>query len=117
MTGSCTIYRWGRQFTGSEEFDEAYVPFFGAFGAAWDDAMLARWCASPLGTLWPEWMRRLSRRVVAGPSPAGCGAAAVDRHRLAKSGSALRDIREIRQRLVTDSYFDRSRRSPQHADH
>jgi hypothetical protein len=30
------------------------VPFFGAFGAAWDDAMAARWSANPLGVLWPE---------------------------------------------------------------
>jgi hypothetical protein len=49
-----TIYRWGWQFTGSEGLDEAYVPFFGAFGAAWDDAMAARWSANPLGMLWPE---------------------------------------------------------------
>ena len=27
---------------------------FGAFGAAWDDAMVARWSANPLGMLWPE---------------------------------------------------------------
>jgi len=30
------------------------VPFFGAFRAAWDDAMVARWSANPLGMLWPE---------------------------------------------------------------
>jgi len=24
------------------------------FGAAWDDAMVARWSANPLGMLWPE---------------------------------------------------------------
>jgi hypothetical protein len=30
------------------------VPFFGAFGAAWDDAMVARWSANPLGMLSPE---------------------------------------------------------------
>jgi hypothetical protein len=30
------------------------VPFFGAFGAAWDDALVARWSANPLGMLWPE---------------------------------------------------------------
>ena len=30
------------------------MPFFGAFGAAWDDAMVARWSANPLGMLWPE---------------------------------------------------------------
>jgi hypothetical protein len=27
---------------GSERLDVAYAPFFGAFGAAWDDAMVAR---------------------------------------------------------------------------
>ena len=35
--GGWTIYRWGWQFTGSEGLDEAYVPFFGTFGVAWDD--------------------------------------------------------------------------------
>ena len=30
------------------------MPFLGAFGAAWDDAMVARWSANPLGMLWPE---------------------------------------------------------------
>ena len=30
------------------------MPFFGVFGAAWDDAMVARWSAHPLGMLWPE---------------------------------------------------------------
>ena len=30
------------------------MPFFGAFGAAWDDALVARWSADPLGMLWPE---------------------------------------------------------------
>jgi hypothetical protein len=39
---------------GSEGLDEAYVPFFGALGAAWDDAMVARWSANSLGMLWPE---------------------------------------------------------------
>jgi hypothetical protein len=28
--------RFGYQFTGSEALDQAYVPFFGAFGASWD---------------------------------------------------------------------------------
>ena len=42
------------EFSGSQALDEAYVPFFGAFGAAWDDAMVARWSADPLGMLWPE---------------------------------------------------------------
>ena len=52
--GNWTIYRCGWQFTDGEGLDEAYVPFFGAFGAAWDDAMVACWSASPLGMLWPE---------------------------------------------------------------
>ena len=30
------------------------VPFFAAFGVAWDDAMVARWSANPLGMLWPQ---------------------------------------------------------------
>jgi hypothetical protein len=29
--------------------DEAYVPFFGAFGAAGNDAMVARWNGIPRG--------------------------------------------------------------------
>jgi hypothetical protein len=53
-TRSWSIYRWGSRFAGSERPDEAYVPFFGAFGAAWDDAMAARWSANPLAMLWPE---------------------------------------------------------------
>jgi hypothetical protein len=40
-TASWTIYRWGWQFTGSQGFDDAYVPFFGTFGAAWEDGMVA----------------------------------------------------------------------------
>jgi hypothetical protein len=51
-TGGWSIYRWDWQFSGSQALDEAYVPFFGAFGAAWDDAMVARWSANPLGMLW-----------------------------------------------------------------
>jgi hypothetical protein len=30
------------------------MPFVGAFGAAWDDAMVARWSADSLGMLWLE---------------------------------------------------------------
>jgi hypothetical protein len=30
------------------------VPFVGAFGAPWDDAMVARWSDNPLGMQWPE---------------------------------------------------------------
>jgi hypothetical protein len=50
---------WARQFTGSEGLDEACVPFFGTFGAGWDDAMVARWSAQPLG-MWDQ--RRPARR-------------------------------------------------------
>ncbi len=53
-TGGWSIYKWGWQFFGSQALDEAYVPLFGAFGAAWDDALVARWSADPLGLLWPE---------------------------------------------------------------
>ena len=53
-TAGWTICRWGWQFAGSEGLDEAYVPFFGAYGAPRDDAMVARWSANPLGMLWPE---------------------------------------------------------------
>ena len=53
-TGSWSIYKWGWQFFSSEALDQANVPFFGAFGAPWDDAMVARWSANPLGMLWPE---------------------------------------------------------------
>jgi hypothetical protein len=31
----------GWQFFSSEELDQAYVPFFGACGAAWDGPMIA----------------------------------------------------------------------------
>ena len=44
----------GWQFFSSEALDEAYVPFFGAFGAAWGEAMVGRWSVNPLGMLWPE---------------------------------------------------------------
>jgi hypothetical protein len=49
-----TVCRWGWQFSGTQEVDEAYVPFFGAFGADWDNSVALRWSASPLGMLWPE---------------------------------------------------------------
>jgi hypothetical protein len=57
--GGWTIYRWGWQFTGSEGLDEAYVPIFGAFGAAWDDGMVAHWSANPSACSGRRWMRRL----------------------------------------------------------
>jgi len=42
---------WGWQFTASQALDEVYVPFFGPFGAAWEDATVARWSPTPLGPL------------------------------------------------------------------
>jgi hypothetical protein len=45
---------WGWQFSGSQALDEAYVPLFGACGAAWDDTMVARWSATPHAMLWLE---------------------------------------------------------------
>jgi hypothetical protein len=55
------------------------VLFFGAFGAAWDDAMAARWSAHPLATLWPE----MDAAFVAagGGAAASHGAAAGGHHR------------------------------------
>jgi hypothetical protein len=41
-TGSWTIHHRAWQFSGSQALDEAYVPLFAAFGAVWDDAMVAR---------------------------------------------------------------------------
>ena len=42
-TGGWTLHRWGWQVSTGQAPHEAYVPFFGAFGAAWDDATVARW--------------------------------------------------------------------------
>ena len=47
MASTPLLLRWGIH----DCLDEAYVPFFGAFGIAWDDAMIARWSANPLGML------------------------------------------------------------------
>jgi hypothetical protein len=57
-TGGWTIYRWGWQFTGSEALDEAYVPFFGAFGAAWTTAWSP--AGAPIRSVCcgRRWMRR-----------------------------------------------------------
>jgi hypothetical protein len=57
-TGSWTIYKSGWQFSGSQALDEACVPFFGAFGAAWDDGMVARWSANPSRCSGRKWMPR-----------------------------------------------------------
>jgi hypothetical protein len=50
-TGSWSIHRWGWQFAFSQQVNQAHVPYFGAFGAAWDDAMDACWSANPFGML------------------------------------------------------------------
>jgi hypothetical protein len=50
---------------GSEVPDCAYVPFFGAFGAAWD--IVASWSANPLGCSGRSRMRRSCHRVTAVP--------------------------------------------------
>jgi hypothetical protein len=44
------LLRWGIH----DCLDEAYVPFFGAFGAARSDAMTARLRGNRLGIFWPE---------------------------------------------------------------
>ena len=103
-TGSWPLYRFGYQFTGSEALDEAYVPFFGAFGAAWDDAMVARWSANP------------ARHAVAGDGcgvrgggrwwrgPAGRGAAAGGHHRCWLGGiCGGESIRRVARRYVHDA--------------
>jgi hypothetical protein len=52
------IYRWGWQFIGSEGLDEACVPFLGAFGAAWDDGMVATGVSTRSGYSGRRWMLR-----------------------------------------------------------
>jgi hypothetical protein len=47
-----TIYRWGWLFLGRRSTRPTFLSS-GAFGAAWDDAMVVRWSANPLGMLWP----------------------------------------------------------------
>jgi hypothetical protein len=63
------------QFCGSHALDEAYVLSVGAFGAAWDDGMVARWSANPLGMLWPEMDAALATSGGENGGPAGRGAA------------------------------------------
>jgi hypothetical protein len=46
--------QFSRRSSTHDCLDEAYVPFFGAFGTARDDAIIARWSANPLAMLWPE---------------------------------------------------------------
>jgi len=49
----------------------------GAFGVAWDDAIVARWSADPLGMLWPEmdapFERRMAIEAAADPGAAAGG--------------------------------------------
>jgi len=73
-TGSWSIYKW-RCST------RPTCRNFGAFGAAWDDAMVARWRANPPAMLWPERgasFGDLGRRKC---GPAGNGEAAGAHHR------------------------------------
>src|SRR5918995_7431397 len=52
QAAGAAVRRWpAHQHRGHRQ---AYVLLFGAFGAARDDAMVARWSANPLGMLWPE---------------------------------------------------------------
>ena len=57
--------QFSRRWSIYDCLDEAYVSFFGAVPAAWDDAMVARWSANSLGMPWPERMRRSRRRMAA----------------------------------------------------
>lgn len=50
-TGAWSLHRFGWQFLTSQTLKQVDVPFFGAFGAAWDDDLVARWSAEPLGML------------------------------------------------------------------
>jgi phage terminase large subunit-like protein len=47
------------------------VPFFGAFDVAWDEAMVARCSANPLGMLGPELGARMAANVAVAQDPAG----------------------------------------------
>jgi hypothetical protein len=83
-----TIPRWGWQFSTSQALDEAYVPFFGAFGTAWDDAMVARWSANPF------W------HALAGD---GCGVG---------SGGWAEAARQIRRWAPYEAYASKNRGTP-----
>ena len=75
----------GWQFYRYKLIDEVYVPFFGALGAAWDDAMVARWSVNPVGMLWPE-MNAAFVTSGGGMGPAGHSAASGGHHRQAGGG-------------------------------
>jgi hypothetical protein len=47
------------------------VPFFGAFDVAWDEAMVARCSANPLGMLGPELGARMAANGTVAQDPAG----------------------------------------------
>ena len=56
VTGSrsWSIYEWAGSCFGRVALDVAYVRFFGAFRAARDEGMVARWSANPVGMPWPN---------------------------------------------------------------
>ena len=68
---------WGWQFFSIEALDEAYVPFFGAFGAAWDDVMVAHWRANPVAMV-PRWSAITSSTSRIPGAVAGAGAVGFD---------------------------------------
>ena len=67
--GRWSIYKWGWQFSGTQRLMKDHVPYFGAFGAAWVDAMVARWSVNPLGMLYR--LSCLMLTVTQGTLPAG----------------------------------------------
>ena len=79
--------QFSRRWSIHDCLDEAYVPFFGAFGIAWDDAMVARWSANPLGMLWPEMDAAFVTSVA--EWAAGGGAAAGGHHRRRRGAEAI----------------------------
>ena len=47
------------------------MPFFGVFGVAWGEAMVARWSANPFGMLCPELGARTAANVAVARDHAG----------------------------------------------
>ena len=80
MASTPLLLRWGIH----DCLDEAYVPFFGAFGTARDDAIIARWSANPLAMLWPGGAAFVTSG--GGMGPAGHSAAPGGHHRQAGGG-------------------------------
>ena len=77
--------QFSRRWSSNDCLDEAYVPFFGAFGTARDDATIARWSANPLVMVWPE-MNAAFVTSGGGMGPAGHSAAPGGHHRQAGGG-------------------------------